>query len=275
MAGLLERHTGWKRFLARFHISVAAVERRQLGAQVHDLQVHHGATEGTGVILGGGEHPRPKSLALAGGVDAEQSEVCPLSMRFHIHASPKRAIFLNHQKGAGAEPRPDLVQRDAVDIHEKLLHLEGQVDEPGQGLGVGQTGDADGFGGHGMDRSKPCRLEAMDEWRFIAERKIREAMEDGVFERLDGAGKPLRLEENPFEDPALRMAHRLLRNNGFAPAWIEESRDIDSDAAILEAVLPRLDAAERKRRVDDLNRRIAAYNLKTPVACAQKLPIRL
>ena len=61
----------------------------------------------------------------------------------------------------------------------------------------------------------------MDEWHFIAERKIREAMQDGSFDHLEGAGSPLDLNENPFEDPAQRMAHRLLRNNGFAPAWIE------------------------------------------------------
>lgn len=57
----------------------------------------------------------------------------------------------------------------------------------------------------------------MDEWHFIAERKIREAMEEGAFEQLEGEGRPLDLEVNPFEDPSLRMAHRLLRNNGFAP----------------------------------------------------------
>ena len=114
----------------------------------------------------------------------------------------------------------------------------------------------------------------MDEWHFIAERKIREAMEDGEFEQLDGTGKPLNLDENPFEDPGLRMAHRLLRNNGFAPAWIEEGRDLDTETAILRANLDRLDPAERMRRVEGLNRRIAAYNLKTPVSSAQKTPFR-
>jgi hypothetical protein len=113
----------------------------------------------------------------------------------------------------------------------------------------------------------------MDEWHFIADRKIREAMEEGAFEHLDGAGEPLDLNENPFEDPALRMAHRILRNNGFAPAWIEEGREIDADIRFLQANFDRLDTAERNRRVGLLNRRIAAFNLKTPVACAQKLPL--
>ena len=33
----------------------------------------------------------------------------------------------------------------------------------------------------------------MDEWHFIAERKIREAIEDGSFDHLEGAGRPLPL----------------------------------------------------------------------------------
>lgn len=111
----------------------------------------------------------------------------------------------------------------------------------------------------------------MDQWHFIADRKIREAMEEGAFEHLDGAGDPLDLNENPFEDPAVRMAHRILRNNGFAPAWIGEGRDIDADIRFLKANLGRFDTAELRRRVDLLNRRIASYNLKTPVATAQKL----
>jgi hypothetical protein len=114
----------------------------------------------------------------------------------------------------------------------------------------------------------------MDEWRFIADRKIREAMEEGAFEQLEGAGEPLDLSENPFEDGAQRMAHRLLRNNGFAPAWIEEAREIDREMRGLAANLKECNFVEKRRRIDRLNRRIAVFNLKVPVAAAQKLLIR-
>ena len=57
----------------------------------------------------------------------------------------------------------------------------------------------------------------MDKWETIAERKIREAMAEGAFDNLSGKGRPLNLEEDPYEDPSLRMAHRLLRNNGVRP----------------------------------------------------------
>ena len=104
----------------------------------------------------------------------------------------------------------------------------------------------------------------MDDWRFIAERKIREAMEEGAFEDLDGTGKPLDLEENPFEDPSLRMAHRLLRNNGFAPEWIEEGKEIEGELDRLRNSGESMPPDERRRLIVVLNRRILSYNLKAP-----------
>jgi hypothetical protein len=69
----------------------------------------------------------------------------------------------------------------------------------------------------------------MDEWKSIAEQAIQRAMEEGKFDRLPGAGQPLRLDENPYEDPAMWAANHLLRNNGFSPPWVEERRSIDQD----------------------------------------------
>jgi len=109
----------------------------------------------------------------------------------------------------------------------------------------------------------------MDEWRFIAERKIREAMEEGAFDHLKGKGEPLNMEEDPFEDPSLRMAHRLLRNNGFAPAWIEEAKEIDAESRRLLA-RSELPLEEAHRRIRELNRRIATFNLKAPSTSLHK-----
>jgi hypothetical protein len=113
----------------------------------------------------------------------------------------------------------------------------------------------------------------MDVWNLIAERKIREAMDEGAFDHLDGTGLPLALDENPYEDPAQRMAHRILRNNGFAPAWIEEAKEIDREIGLLRTEDSRRDPEQRHRRVAAINRRIAAFNLKTPVPGTQRLPI--
>jgi hypothetical protein len=95
----------------------------------------------------------------------------------------------------------------------------------------------------------------VDDWHFIAERKIREAMQEGAFDRLEGKGEPLDLSENPYEDPSLRMAHRLLKNNGFAPAWRVCS---PHRPAIRESgCLPR-DSQRACRLRDPLRTRIAA-----------------
>jgi|SRR5579871_5755687 len=107
----------------------------------------------------------------------------------------------------------------------------------------------------------------MDEWHFIAERKIREALEDGVFEQLEGAGKPLDLSENPFEDPSLRMAHRLLKNNGFAPDWIMEAREIEAESRRLASAAG---SPDYNSRVAALNSRILAFNLKAPSLALHK-----
>ena len=117
----------------------------------------------------------------------------------------------------------------------------------------------------------------MDAWETIAERKIREAMEQGAFDNLPSKGKPVPLEEDPFEDPSLRMAHHLLRVNGFAPDWIEEACEIDR---LLTKLRADLDDARRRhaakppswqreldgfrQRAEAINRRIFNYNLKCP-----------
>ncbi|HLK47346.1 MAG TPA: DUF1992 domain-containing protein [Bryobacteraceae bacterium] len=109
----------------------------------------------------------------------------------------------------------------------------------------------------------------MDEWHFIAERKIREALEEGVFDHLDGAGKPLDLTENPFEDPSLRMAHRLLKNNGFAPGWIEEAKEIEAELRRLE-IRASVPPDDYDCRVAALNRRIELFNLRAPARTLHK-----
>ena len=64
----------------------------------------------------------------------------------------------------------------------------------------------------------------MISFELIAERKIAEAAAQGEFDDLPGAGKPLDLEEDPLVPEDQRMANRILRNAGFAPREVEESR---------------------------------------------------
>lgn len=113
------------------------------------------------------------------------------------------------------------------------------------------------------------KLLDMDEWHFIAERKIREGIEEGAFDHLDGAGKPLDLSENPFEDPSDRMAYRLLKNSGFAPAWIEEAKEIEAESRRLCA-RGEASSSNFQSRVAALNHRIVSFNLKAPATSLHK-----
>jgi len=121
-----------------------------------------------------------------------------------------------------------------------------------------------------------CQTEGLDKWESIAERKIREAIEAGQFDNLPNKGKPIALDVDP--DPSLWMAHHLLRVNGFAPAWIEESKEIDAAVSSFRADLRnarRRPGAidEFRSRAAELNRRILTYNLKSSSPQVHKWPL--
>lgn len=52
--------------------------------------------------------------------------------------------------------------------------------------------------------------------------RIQKAEEDGSFDNLQGAGKPLR----KVEDPENEMMNRLLRENGAVPEFVSLSREL-------------------------------------------------
>lgn len=102
-------------------------------------------------------------------------------------------------------------------------------------------------------------------------------MEEGLFENLAGKGRELDLSENPFEAPEARMGNRLLRNNGFVPAWVAESNDIDEER---EQLRRRREAAAGEPRaiaglaprIAALNRRITLFNMTAPGPGRRKPP---
>jgi hypothetical protein len=76
----------------------------------------------------------------------------------------------------------------------------------------------------------------------IAENRIREAMEQGEFDNLPGAGKPVSLEEyfNTPED--LRMAYSILKNANYRPMEVELLNEI---ARLEQAIVAAPDDAAR------------------------------
>ncbi len=67
----------------------------------------------------------------------------------------------------------------------------------------------------------------MSSTQELVEEQIRKAREKGGFDNLEGAGKPLDLTENPYEPPEMRMVIKILKNNDFAPYWIELGKEVD------------------------------------------------
>ncbi|MDE0425192.1 MAG: DUF1992 domain-containing protein [Candidatus Poribacteria bacterium] len=76
--------------------------------------------------------------------------------------------------------------------------------------------------------------------------QIEKAMERGEFKDLPGKGEPLKLDTNPFLTPQARMANRLLKENGFAPRWIELEKEIKQEKAQLERLLRNLKARRER-----------------------------
>jgi DnaJ family protein C protein 28 len=115
-------------------------------------------------------------------------------------------------------------------------------------------------------------------WDNYIEEQIRDAMERGEFDNLKGKGKPQTFGEH-HGDPSLEMAHKLMRDAGFVPTWLELEREIErkqkeAEESVLrswrwrEAVRgdhiedPRWIEAEWRKARELFEKRIAAINGK-------------
>jgi len=140
----------------------------------------------------------------------------------------------------------------------------------------------------------------MDDWQYMADKQIRDAMEKGKFDNLPGHGKPIEWDENPFTDPDQRVAYHLLKKHGFTLPWIAERQEIEADldkarrsllrtwkwcggdtlrGADIARMLP-TQGYEWERALCEfragmlaLNLRIRAYNLKVPSVDFQRLTL--
>lgn len=92
---------------------------------------------------------------------------------------------------------------------------------------------------------------------FIEER-IREAMEAGEFDNLEGAGKPLDLDAyfNTPED--LRMGYSVLKSAKIVPEEVDRLKEIGD---LKENIKFSTDETEKRRLIVILNERVLAFNL--------------
>jgi DnaJ family protein C protein 28 len=126
----------------------------------------------------------------------------------------------------------------------------------------------------------------MDKWQKGIDQQIEEAQRSGKFDNLPGKGKPLKLNDNPFQDPAQDAAYTLLKDNDFTLPWIAEGKEIDEALAQARTALARSWAlyqhdrgnthatwaksewarAERafREQIAALNKKILNYNVAIP-----------
>jgi DnaJ family protein C protein 28 len=62
---------------------------------------------------------------------------------------------------------------------------------------------------------------------IVAERRIEEAIEQGLFDNLPGKGKPLVFDDDPLSPPHLRVVPKVLHNARVVPTWISLEHEIE------------------------------------------------
>jgi DnaJ homolog subfamily C member 28 len=118
------------------------------------------------------------------------------------------------------------------------------------------------------------------------EEHIRRAREEGKLDDLIGKGKPLNLNENPYEDPEWRSANLILKNAGFTLSWIENKQEIEGQ---IDALRKRLSQSWQRKismqnrnlshaeaywekaqhdfrtEIEAINKKIFNYNIEAPL----------
>ena len=85
---------------------------------------------------------------------------------------------------------------------------------------------------------------------LVVEERISEAIRQGAFDGLPGAGKPLALDDDRMVPEDLRMAYRILKNAGFVPPELETRKETVDLRRLIAAGIE--DDAERRRALTRL-----------------------
>ena len=90
----------------------------------------------------------------------------------------------------------------------------------------------------------------------IAELRIREAMEEGKFDRLPNSGRPIDLEWYFAMPPHVRLGYGLLKSNDCAPQEVELLQEIEEMQRTLAAKTDEDDRQALARRIRDQRLRV-------------------
>ena len=150
-----------------------------------------------------------------------------------------------------------------------------------------------------MVKHSPPRESTDDKTRQNwIDKAIQDARDRGVFDNLDGEGRPIDWADESLIDEEWLMAFRIMREHGFAPQWIELRKEIDLELGKARSTVKRAwrwrnerlaGASETQRRhieaewrrartefaekVSELNAKTADFNLIVPLVQLQKFQI--
>lgn len=97
----------------------------------------------------------------------------------------------------------------------------------------------------------------------IAENRILEAIENGLFDNLQGQGQPLKLEDESHIPPDLRMAYKILKNADCLPPELELRKEI---VRLQDLVANLPDEAEKLTQMRRLNFLMMKMDMTRPVS---------
>ncbi|MFZ0051047.1 MAG: DnaJ family domain-containing protein [Desulfobaccales bacterium] len=103
----------------------------------------------------------------------------------------------------------------------------------------------------------------MDFFGRIAENRIQEAIEAGLFDDLIGKGQPLHLEDESYIPPELRMAYKILKNADCLPPELEVRKEI---LTLQDLVAGLEDEAEKLKQIRRLNFLMMKLGMMRPVS---------
>ncbi len=87
-------------------------------------------------------------------------------------------------------------------------------------------------------------------FQALVEERIKKAQEEGAFDNLEGANKPLKFEDENVPEE-LRLSHKILKNAGFLPPEVELRKKISHTEQLLESIEP--DSPEKRKIQKKLN----------------------
>jgi hypothetical protein len=120
----------------------------------------------------------------------------------------------------------------------------------------------------------------MMDWQSAIDKLLREAQQSSDWQNLPGEGRPLKLDDNPFAPPELKMAYKILKDNDMAPSWIMDGKELEAKKEQLlrqiakakaSGITSATQASQTLRdAVKNFNTQVLNYNLKVPPAIPQR-----